>query len=170
MLQTQEELLELGWNDFFQQALDPNLVPARVGIEQRGRWARLSLRGGEARRGPPAEGRSPLDDWLVASGAIKRGPPEARPAIGDWVAVDPEGRIQAVLPRRAMLCRQAAGGRTHPQIVAANVDRVFVVTSANHDLSARRIERYVTAIHGGGGAPAIILSKLDLCADPRPIL
>jgi len=95
---------------------------------------------------------------------------EGRPAVGDWIlllAPPGEGRalIHAVLPRRSALARKAAGRRTSPQVVAANLDTVFLVSSLNRDLNPRRIERYLTAIYEGGASPVIVLSKADLCDD-----
>jgi len=145
-----EELRLLGWNPYFQQQLEqgPEGTPARVGAEHRGRWTRLVL-------DAPAE-------WLEVCGALRRAPAEAWPAVGDWVVVDAQHRIRRVLARRTHLVRQAAGPATAAQVSAANVDVVFVVTSANQDLSPRRIERYLTAIHGGGARPVIVLNKADL--------
>jgi ribosome biogenesis GTPase / thiamine phosphate phosphatase len=92
------------------------------------------------------------------------------PTVGDWVAIahpgdlaEPAAIIHHVLPRRTRLVRRAAGRRDDEQVVAANVDTVFVVTSANRDASARRIERYLTAIWDSGAAPVIVVSKIDLC-------
>ena len=99
---------------------------------------------------------------------------EATPAVGDWVLAreSPGGMaaVEAILPRRTRLCRQAAGRRTEVQVVAANVDVIFVVTSPRGDYSPRRVERYLAAIREGGAAPAVVLNKVDLCDDPGPWL
>jgi ribosome biogenesis GTPase / thiamine phosphate phosphatase len=102
--------------------------------------------------------------------------PQELPTVGDWVAiagpggVDPAGPaiIHHVLPRRTRLVRRAAGRRDNEQVVAANVDTFLVVTSANRDASARRLERYLTAIRDGGAAAVIVVNKIDLCA-PREL-
>ena len=90
------------------------------------------------------------------------------PAVGDWVVIRsrPErGRvmIHAVLPRRTSFARKVAGSRTEEQIVGANIDTVFLLTSLNQDFSLRRIERYLTIAWESGANPIIILSKSDLC-------
>ena len=89
------------------------------------------------------------------------------PAVGDWVVIRaPEGgrvMIHAVLPRRTSFARKIAGTRTEEQIVGANVDTVFMVTSLNHDFSLRRIERYLIIAWESGAHPVIVLSKSDLC-------
>ena len=90
------------------------------------------------------------------------------PAVGDWVVIRsrPEGgrvMIHAVLPRRTSFTRKTAGSRTQEQIVGANVDAVFLVTSLNQDFSLRRIERYLVIAWESGANPIIILSKSDLC-------
>lgn len=90
------------------------------------------------------------------------------PVVGDWVVIRsrPEhGRvtIHAVLPRRTSFARKTAGSRTEQQIVGANVDTVFLLTSLNQDFSLRRIERYLIMAWESGASPIIILSKSDLC-------
>jgi ribosome biogenesis GTPase len=90
------------------------------------------------------------------------------PAVGDWVVIRsrPEGgrvMIHAVLPRRTSFVRKIAGSRTQEQIVGANIDTVFLLTSLNEDFSLRRIERYLIIAWESGANPVIILSKADLC-------
>src|ERR1044071_885632 len=90
------------------------------------------------------------------------------PAVGDWVVISSPsepGRvvIHAVLPRRTSFARKTAGSRTEEQIVGANIDTVFLVTSLNQDFSLRRIERYLVIAWESGANPIIILSKSDLC-------
>jgi ribosome biogenesis GTPase len=78
--------------------------------------------------------------------------------------------VRAVLPRRSFLVRRAAGEATQPQPLAANVDLGLVITSANSDLSPARLDRYLSLLRDGGIAPVLVLSKLDLAADPAPVL
>jgi ribosome biogenesis GTPase / thiamine phosphate phosphatase len=90
------------------------------------------------------------------------------PAVGDWVVIRsrPEGgrvTIHAVLPRRTSFARKTAGSRTEEQIVGANVDTVFLLTSLNQDFSLRRIERYLVIAWESGATPIVVLSKSDLC-------
>ncbi len=93
---------------------------------------------------------------------------EELPAVGDWVVAQPlpvEARaiLHAVLPRRSCLARRAAGRRTAKQVVAANVDTVWVVTSLNRDFNPRRLERYLELVWEAGCRPVVVLSKADLC-------
>ncbi|SFB05304.1 ribosome biogenesis GTPase [Lentibacillus halodurans] len=71
--------------------------------------------------------------------------------------------IDRVLPRKSQFVRQAAGTRTEAQLIAANIDTVFIVNSLNHDLNLRRIERYVLSTYESGASPVIILTKKDEC-------
>jgi ribosome biogenesis GTPase len=75
-----------------------------------------------------------------------------------------------VLPRRSFLVRRAAGEATAPQPLAANVDTGLVMTSANADLSIARLDRYLGLLRDGGIAPVLVLSKVDLVADPAPLI
>ncbi|ETI68424.1 ribosome small subunit-dependent GTPase A [Neobacillus vireti] len=90
------------------------------------------------------------------------------PAVGDWVAIKPraeegKGTIITVLPRKSKFSRKSAGGTAEEQIIAANVDTVFLVNSLNEDLNLRRIERYLLLTWESGANPVLVLSKADLC-------
>lgn len=92
------------------------------------------------------------------------------PAVGDWVALKldsggPRAVVQAVVPRRSAFIRRAAGDQTAEQVVAANVDSVFLVSGLDHDLNPRRIERYVLLAWESGARPVVILNKSDLRED-----
>ncbi|MBS4177987.1 ribosome small subunit-dependent GTPase A [Lederbergia citrea] len=92
------------------------------------------------------------------------------PAVGDWVVmtVRPEegkATIHAILPRKSKFSRKVAGVTTEEQIVAANVDHVFIVAALNADFNVRRIERYMLTAWESGANPVIVLSKADLCDD-----
>jgi ribosome biogenesis GTPase len=92
---------------------------------------------------------------------------EERPSVGDWVAViprpgDTQTTIEAVLPRRTALIRKEAGFRTEGQVLAANIDLVWIVSSLTVELSARRIERFLTVAWDSGAQPVIVLTKADL--------
>jgi ribosome biogenesis GTPase len=88
----------------------------------------------------------------------------AWPVAGDWVLFR-ERMIDAVLPRRTQFTRKQAGGKTVAQVLAANVDVVFLVTGLDHNFNLRRIERGLVLAHESGAAPVIVLNKADLCAD-----
>jgi ribosome biogenesis GTPase len=94
------------------------------------------------------------------------------PAVGDWVvlSIRPEesrATIHAVLPRFSKFSRKVAGQTTEEQIVATNVDTVFLVNALNQDFNVRRIERYLVLAWESGANPVIILSKADLCDNPE---
>jgi len=98
-----------------------------------------------------------------------------RPVIGDWVTIVPSlhssiGAITSILPRYNLLTRKTSGRDQQAQHMAANVDRAFIVTSADHDHSVRRLERYLTLIHESRVEPVILLSKTDTCDDVDSLL
>jgi ribosome biogenesis GTPase len=91
------------------------------------------------------------------------------PAAGDWVALSAEAgqgtaTLHAVLPRRTAFLRRAADSAQKVQVIAANIDVVFVVTSMNADLNPRRLERFLAAAWQSGAKPVVVLTKSDLCA------
>ena len=92
------------------------------------------------------------------------------PAVGDWVVVrkrpdEDRGAIVAVLPRRSWFSRRMAGHVTDEQVVAANVDVVFIVMALDDDFSPRRLERYLLMARESGAAPVVLLTKPDVCDD-----
>jgi ribosome biogenesis GTPase len=92
------------------------------------------------------------------------------PAVGDYVSIrlphgDGPAVIDAVLPRKTALMRRAAGDRPDDQVIAANIDIVFVMLGLDHDFNVRRVERYLAAVWEGGATPAVLLNKADLCRD-----
>jgi ribosome biogenesis GTPase len=126
-----------------------------------------------------------VDVWLGETAAPRmaslrgralRDAPEGGVAVGDWalVASASEGSedvvVERILPRRTAFVRQAAGERSEPQAIAANVDRVLVVTSVEGDFSTRRIERYLVAIASSGAEAVIVLAKADLLAESAEIV
>jgi ribosome biogenesis GTPase len=109
-------------------------------------------------------------------GRALRDAPEGGVAVGDWALVAPaaEGSldvvVECVLPRRTAFVRQAAGERSEPQAIAANVDRVLVVTSVEGDFNPRRLERYLVAIASSGAEATVVLAKADLVTDASEVL
>ncbi len=94
------------------------------------------------------------------------------PAVGDWVCTSPSsgpGPVAIVhrFDRTTVLARKASGRRTEAQVLAANVDRVFVVCGLDGDFNVRRLERYLAVIAKSGAAPAVVLSKADQCDAPQ---
>src|SRR5690606_33780068 len=95
-------------------------------------------------------------------------PPEARAGVGDWVLVERSGdvmQIVALLPRRSAIKRAAAGEHYKQQLIAANVDTVFVVCGLDKDFNPRRIERYLLLVKGSGAQAVVVLTKADHAAD-----
>ena len=100
------------------------------------------------------------------------------PCVGDWVmARAPRGNagegtalIHFVIARRTKFSRKQAGEKTAEQVVAANIDTVFLVQSLNRDLNPRRLERYLTLLWESGAEPVVVLSKADLCADVESLM
>jgi ribosome biogenesis GTPase / thiamine phosphate phosphatase len=150
-------LHRLGWTVERQRQLEalvgPPLVAARVGVEHRGEYGLLGAEVAQARlAGRFRQSRAGDGEW---------------PAVGDWVAVQPAGErgiIHHVLPRATVLSRRRPW-LMEAQVVAANVDQVFVVTSPGADLSPRRIERYLAAVWASGARPVVVLNKVDLAPD-----
>lgn len=157
-------LESLGWNDFFEAVFDPHRgnsnEPARVMAEHRELF-HVATRAGVLR----AE--------LAGRFRHQASSREELPAVGDWVVVsarpgEGSATIHHVLPRRSALVRKSAGVETAAQVLAANLDTVFLVTSLNQDFNPRRIERTLAIIWESGARPVVILSKRDLCDDPEP--
>jgi len=145
------------WHELLCQLADPALQPARVLREDRTVWLVLTAQGVM-----PAEATGRL-----LHGMLDR---HDRPAAGDWLAVSaPEqserAQIHAILPRRTCLVRRAAGTAAADQIIAANVDTVFVVCGLDGDFNLRRIERYLALVRDGGAVPVIVLNKSDACVE-----
>jgi len=154
------ELHAFGWSGAveagFRPHLDAGLHPARVLAEDRGSYV-IQTAAGERRAS--VTGRFRFDAG---------GDPAAYPAVGDWVAIEPrevDAAVHAVLPRRTSVLRHEPGKRTVAQVVAANVDIVFVVASLNADLNLRRLERYLAFAWESGAEPIVVLSKADLAEE-----
>jgi ribosome biogenesis GTPase len=154
-------LAQLGWNPFFEQqfarlGLD-GVVPARVMAEH---GQIYDLHGEHGSLLGEISGK-------LRHSASSRG---ELPAVGDWVAVQPRpgeqaGIIHRVLARKSCFARKVAGGATEEQIVAANVDLLFLVSGLDGDFSPRRIERYLAPAWESGARPVLLLNKADLCPD-----
>ena len=140
-------LEELGWD------------PARASALGEGRTAARVL----AAHGPlTAVAGEDGERLLPVRGALRN--EGVQPVVGDWVAVDPEGAIAAVLPREGVLRRAGESGAE--EVLAANVDVLLPATSLNQDLNLRRLERSLSLASDGGMRAVIVLTKADLEADP----
>jgi ribosome biogenesis GTPase len=160
-----DALTTLGWDDGWQAAFEPHretgLTPGRVAVQHRGAW----------------DVATDADDVrATAAGKLRHeaAAPSELPVVGDWVALsahgDGAGTIHAVLPRRTRFSRKTAWQAAEEQVLVANVEVVFVVTSLNEDLNARRLERYLTLAWDSGAVPVIVLTKADLVDDTGPAL
>ena len=111
------------------------------------------------------------EQWAKVSGKFRynSGTASDYPAVGDYVLAEPvsDGMsvIHAVLPRKSVFVRKAAGTGNIEQVVAANVDTVFLCMALNNDFNIRRLERYLTAAWDSGATPVVLLTKTDLCDD-----
>jgi ribosome biogenesis GTPase / thiamine phosphate phosphatase len=158
---TIERTQNLGWNDELEATFEPyrqrGFHAARVAAQYKGAYVLYW-------DGPDLWAELPGRMLHRAEGALDL------PAVGDWVVFEPlpppsRSMIQALLPRRSAFVRKVAGETTQEQVVAANVDVVFLVNALNEDLNPRRIERYLTLAWESGANPVIVLTKSDICPD-----
>ncbi|MGB1238565.1 MAG: ribosome small subunit-dependent GTPase A [Pseudomonadales bacterium] len=139
-------LSQLGWSAFFQQQLNldecEHATPARVLAQHRNRLALCTPAGGC---------ELPCSTHL----------PEV--TVGDWLLLGRDGTFLRRLERTTRLARKAPGSAVSEQLIAANVDTLFVVTALNRDFSLNRIERYLALCRQAGATPVVLLTKSDLC-------
>lgn len=134
----------------------PGLALCRVSLQEKGLYHILS-----------AEGEQPA----TVSGRFQyvAATVSDYPAVGDYVMADLNGGdtavIHHVLPRKSVFLRRAAGAAKTEQVVAANVDTVFLCMALNNDFNLRRLERYLTVARESGATPMVVLTKSDLCGD-----
>jgi len=156
-------LTDLGWRPHFQHQLlpadsGPDRLLARVATEHKDRYRLIAPEGLLA-----AELSGRLRHQTLSRVDL--------PAVGDWVVArrrpdDPNAAlIQRVLTRQTQFSRKQCGGPDGEQIVAANVDTLFLVSSFNQDLNPRRLERYLATAWQSGARPVVLLNKADLCPD-----
>jgi ribosome biogenesis GTPase / thiamine phosphate phosphatase len=157
-------LKQLGWSEFHarsfasycQQQSPQQVTIGRVAVEYRHTYL-LYTEQGEQRAEVSGKFR------YQAAGS------QDFPAVGDWVVIqqtaEERATIAAVLPRSSQFSRKAVGGTTEEQIIATNVDTVFLVSGLDGDFNPRRIERYLLLVWDSGATPVIVLNKADLCTD-----
>ena len=155
------DLETIGWDLFFKKEFDQyqiqGFIPGRITQIQRKNCIALTELG---------EIKVKISGKFRFANSEK----EAFPVVGDWVAIkkDPKdvmGVIQTVLPRKSKFSRKVSGKAIEEQIIAANVDIVWIVSSMDNDFNIQRIERYITLVSESGAKPVIILNKSDLCKD-----
>ncbi|WP_028671922.1 ribosome small subunit-dependent GTPase A [Saccharospirillum impatiens] len=151
-MNTPISLAELGWRPLFQQTLtveqlESGLVARILGVDR----DRLQLRGERSHWHEPLEKR-----WHEV-------PIDERPTVGDWVWLKPHvpGSL-VVLTRQTLLQRVASGTEPKPQLLAANIDTLFIVSSCNADFNKARLERYLALALNAGAMPVMVLTKADL--------
>lgn len=149
-----------GWDEHWQSAWSARAPggarAARVLQEHRDRWV--------------VSGDGDAADTAGHAAVVEPGLP--RPAVGDWVAVREGGPrdtllIVALLPRRTRFSRGSAGMEGREQVVAADVDAVWIIQGLDTPVNGRRIERYLAVAWESGASPIVVLTKADLAADPE---
>ena len=150
------DLADFGWSAFFDSQLEPDdltaAAPARVTAVHRGG---LSVAG-------------PGVDGLIAPFIATEGDEESAATVGDWLLVDRETfRPRRLLQRKSLFKRRAAGTSRKLQLIAANVDTLFVVSSCNQDFNTARLERYLALAREADVTPVIVLTKADLTDMPE---
>jgi len=154
-------LQTLGWNEDFARAFEAfareHVLPGRVALEAQHIY-RVFTEQGEL--------------LAKTAGGLRHRAETALdyPAVGDWVALrlrpgEPRASIQHILPRRSRFSRKVAGDQTREQVVASNIDTVFLTMGLDGDYNVRRIERYLLTGWESGAAPVVLLTKADLCDD-----
>jgi ribosome biogenesis GTPase len=158
-------LEHLGWDEAWEASFEPHradgLVPGRVAIQHRGAYVLFTAEG---------------EVWAELPRRLVRAAEEdgrTMPAVGDWVGHRPSAnggraQVEAVLPRRTSFSRKTAWAETREQVVAANVDVVFLVQGLPLDLNVRRLERYLATAWDSGATPVVVLTKSDLVEDLEP--
>ena len=144
------ELADLGWKSGFEQQILPSeesLIKARVASHQGSQVIVLTTSGEVA---VPAQLTAGCDDL----------------GVGDWILLDSEFRAVRRLDRESLISRKAAGEIVREQVIAANVDSLFIVSSCNLDFNLARIERYLAVALDAQVTPVVVLTKSDLCDDP----
>ena len=157
--QQEYELKDLGWNESFASAFvkyGESYIPGRVSSRQR-----------------------TVFDVITGSGQIQAGASGALhrlgklPAGGDFVVLLPQPgayTIVDILPRKTIFTRGVPGKDGSDQVIASNIDTVFIVTAIGPELNSRRIERYLSIVHGSGAGPVIIINKADLSEEPSTFI
>jgi ribosome biogenesis GTPase / thiamine phosphate phosphatase len=154
-------LSELGWDSFFDshfaQYAAEGYSAMRVIYENRGKYVSLNDIG---KFKCEVSGKFQFE-------AVNK---SSFPAVGDWVAAsvvanEEKAIINAVLPRKSFFSRKVVGERTEEQVIASNIDTIFIVTGLDLNFNLRRIERYLSVAWNSGAVPVILLNKSDTCED-----
>lgn len=145
-METTYSLSQLGWKGYFQHQLSlddvTHFTPARVAVAERSELVLLTENGQQT---------------LLLT------PSMPAMTVGDWLLLDSDNHFVRLLERSSWLARKAAGRDSYRQLIAANIDTAFIVSSLNQDFNLNRIERYLALVHEAGIEPVVVLTKLDLC-------
>jgi ribosome biogenesis GTPase len=156
------DLTKLGWNaerdEQFASHLTKGLIPARVAVEDKHFYRVWTA---------DAELSAQVTGKFIHE---SRSDHSKLPKVGDWVAIklvpsEEKATIHAILPRKTQITRKASGRESAAQILATNVETVFLVTAADASFNAARLERMLVMAHDSGARPVVILNKIDLCDD-----
>ncbi len=155
-------LTEIGWKPFFENQVSVNesrtLILARV-CAHHGSHVLFLTESGE------------LSVPTAIVDVDREGNPDASSevswiSVGDWFLLEPETfRVVRRLERKTLLRRKASGETVKSQLIAANVDNVFIVSSCNQDFNLSRLERYLAIVLDSHAFPVVVLTKADLCED-----
>jgi ribosome biogenesis GTPase len=150
-------LEKFGWNSYFEseflRVAEPGAEPARVALADRELFA-VWTESGEREASVSGRLRHSGGDW---------------PAVGDWVVLEGGVRIECVLRRQTAFSRKEAGAVTRAQVIAANIDVLFVVAGLDGDFNLRRLERYLLLGRESGARPVVVLNKSDLREDAEEV-
>ena len=155
-------LTRLGWNagrdEQFAPYLAKGFLPARVAVEDKHFYRVWTV---------DAELTAQVTGKFIHEA---RRDHSVLPKVGDWVAIklvpsEEKAMIQAILPRRTQIVRKTSGRNTAAQILATNIETVFLVTAADPTFNTARLERMLVMGRESGARPVIILNKIDLCDD-----
>ncbi len=155
------KLEEIGWRNFFSEQLsnvrNPNLIPGRI-TSVTGPIYGIETETGRV--------DAPLSGYFQYTSAGRAD----YPAAGDWVLLRGDSgayMIERVLERSSFFSRKGAGRSCDEQIIAANIDIMFIVASLDggRNFNLRAIERYIVMVRDGGAEPVLLLNKCDLCGD-----
>jgi ribosome biogenesis GTPase len=149
-------LAQLGWKPFFRD---------QVTAEEGCRYQPVRVM--SVHRGMVTVSGEGLEE-SISSNVPKPGAPEDRPTVGDWLLIEAESlTIERILRRRSLFKRAAPGDERRIQLIAANVDTLFIVTSCDQDFNVARLERYLVHAHDVGVCPVVVLTKADRVVDPK---
>lgn len=151
-------LIDFGWNEYFiahfHSFKDKNFLPARVIRENKNNFNLICEFGQTI--------------GILPGRLLKESDETDRPVVGDWVVIDRFSKdsnsvIQQILPRKTQVERKVPGVETKSQLIASNIDKIFIVSGLDDDFNINRIERYLSIVYDSGASPIIILNKSDLC-------